>query len=308
VIVDRSWAASLAMAEERGLGQFVILHGVEQHRPDGRGVGAAGLDRPEAEPSGAAVGRGVRAARWRCCACKRGRACPDPGKHPRVIKDVQEHGHLDARPATELLELISELRYRPINLGIVPAADMLVLDVDPRNEGGATLRSLEARYGPLPVGLGVYTGGGGEHRWFHVEHATGNRVSSIGPGLDIKTAGGLLVAPPSVHLTGKRYAWTNRRHPPAPCPTWLDQVSRKPETISGGAIKTRSVARAQQSTLIARMARARPGELQTELFNVACWAYNTDNDLGPIMDAARGLGLTEHQIRHQVQGARRATR
>src|SRR6185436_10721106 len=90
---------------------------------------------------------GDSSATRRCCACKRGRACADPGKHPRVIKDVQEHGHLDARGAEELMEIIAGLRPRPINLGLVPAPDVLVVDIDPRNGGLATLRSLEARYG-----------------------------------------------------------------------------------------------------------------------------------------------------------------
>jgi hypothetical protein len=298
MIVDRSWAASLAMAQGYGLGEFVILHGVEQHRPD----------RPEAERQRGAVGRGERAARWRCCACKRGRACSDPGKHPRVITGVQEHGHLDARPAAELLALISELRYRPINLGIVPAADMLVLDVDPRNEGGATLRSLEARYGPLPVGLGVYTGGGGEHRWFHVEHATGNRVSSIGPGLDIKHAGGLLVAPPSVHLSGRRYAWTNRRHPPAECPAWLDQLTRAQQTASGGAGKTVQPGHVAPGVISREMAAAQVGERAVTLFRLACWALDTDTDLDELTWAARGVGLPEAKIRAQIACARRRVR
>jgi Bifunctional DNA primase/polymerase, N-terminal len=303
MIVDRAWAASLALADGYGLGQFVILHGVEQHRPD----------RPEAQPPGGAVGRGERAARWRCCACKRGRACSDPGKHPRVIKDVQEHGHLDARPAAELLALISELRYRPINLGIVPAADMLVLDIDPRNGGPATLRSLEARCGPLPPTLGVYTGGGGEHRWWQVEHPVGSgssvrRVSSIGPGLDIKHAGGLLVAPPSVHLTGRRYAWTNRRHPPAQCPAWLDEISRKQQTNSGGAHHSSSSDLHDRDALIREMANTGPGGRADGLFRLVCWALRSDTDLGPLLDAARGVGLGEHEIRRQVHGAHRATR
>ena len=311
MIVNKGWATSLALAERYGLGQFVILHGVMAYRRDRRERSLSGAGAPT-------IGWGLEhqsdhgataeaSAPGKCCACKRGRACPDPGKHPRVIKGVQEHGHLDARPAADLMEIIAELRPRPINLGIVPATGLLVVDIDPRNGGRETLAQLEDRYGPLPETLSVYTGGGGEHRWYRTPHAVPRR-SALGPGVDLKTHGGLLVAPPSVHLTGRRYQWLRGHLPPTDTPTWLDQTSQKQETIRGGAIKTRSTVRAEQSVLVARMARARPGEIKTELFNVACWAYNTDNDLGPIMDAARGLGLTEHEIRHQVQGARRATR
>jgi len=326
MIVSRGWADSLALAEGYGLGTFVILYGIERTRRDVRAErSASGSGAPSigwgSERQSSYGATADACAPTRCCACKRGRACPDPGKHPMVIKGVQEHGHLDARGAMEICALIATLRPRPINLGIVPAAHVLVLDVDPRNGGVATLRSLEARYGPLPPTLGVYTGrcrpgtvDYSEHRWWRLPRPVGRRVSAIGPGLDIKTSGGLLVAPPSVHLDGWRYAWRKTKDrrggylPPAECPTWLDEITRGRETVSGGAIKTRSAGRAQLGTLVSRMARAQRGEIQTELFNVACWAYNTGNDIGPIVDAARGLGLTEHEIRHQVQGARRATR
>jgi hypothetical protein len=225
-----------------------------------------------------------------------------------VIKGVQEHGHLDARPSDQLLELIMELRPRPINLGVVPAPGVLVLDIDPRNDGPATLRSLEARYGPLPPTLGVYTGGGGEHRYWYVEPGH-HRRSSIGPGLDIKTSGGLLVAPPSVHLTGRRYAWTHRHLTPAHCTPWLDEVSRTQETVSGGAGRSAHDGQPVESAILVRqMAEAPVGERAHNLFRLACWAIDADTDLGPLLDAARGTGLGEFEIRRQVQGARRATR
>src|SRR4249920_3953875 len=146
MIVNRGWADSLALAEGYGLGQFVILHGINWFRAEAerqrgavaRPTGGWGLE----SQSDFGERPGVTSARdRRCCACKRGRAGPDPGKHPMVIKGVQEHGHLDARPADDLCELIKSLRPRPINLGIVPAAGVLVLDIDPRNDGPETLRS-----------------------------------------------------------------------------------------------------------------------------------------------------------------------
>jgi hypothetical protein len=320
MIVGRGWADSLALAEGLGLGRFVILHGVDRYRGEvwraQRSVSESGarIGRPtvgwglehqsdHGEPSGAAADA---CAPRRCCACKRGRACADPGKHPRVIKDVQEHGHLDARPATELLEIIAGLRYRPINLGIVPAAGMIVLDVDPRNGGRDTLAALEARHGVLPPTLGVYTGGGGEHRWYRAPSAA--RRASIGAGLDIKTSGGLLVAPPSVHLTGKRYAWTNRQLPPTECPPWLDEASRTEQTHSGGAGRSGNGRPIEGAVLVTEMGKATVGDRAHSLFRLACWALDADADLGPLLDAARGVGLTEREIRRQVHGARRATR
>jgi hypothetical protein len=242
-----------------------------------------------------------------------------------VIKGLQEHGHLDARPATELLELIAGLRYRPINLGIVPAANVIVLDIDPRNGGPETLRSLEARYGPLPETLGVYTGRCrpgtveySEHRWFRVERATGNgssvrRFSSIGPGLDIKTADGLLVAPPSIHLDGWRYAWHKTKDgqgkclPPTMCPPWLDEITQHPKEISGGA-GSRTVSRAADGALAREMAGTPVGELSLTFYRLACWALEADDDIDALRMAARAAGLNERKIASQLAGAQRKVR
>ena len=314
MIVNRGWADSLALAEGYGLGQFVILHGIMGYRGERRerslsGVGAAGGADDWGWGSGRQSTHGATAeasAPGRCCACKRGRACPDPGKHPRVIKGIQEHGHLDARDGREICALIVALRPRPINLGLVPAGNVLVLDIDPRNGGPETLRSLEARYGALPPTLGVYTGGGGEHRYWYIEPGQPRR-SSIGPGLDIKTAGGLLVAPPSVHLTGRRYAWMNRHLTPAHCAPWLDQVSRTQETVSGGAGR-QPVSRAADGVLAREMAATPVGELSLTFYRLACWALETDDDIDALRMAARAAGLNERKIASQLAGAQRKVR
>lgn len=314
MIVNRGWTDSLALAERHGLGAFVILHGIMRYRGERRerspgGAGAAGRTADwgwGAEHQSTHGATAAASAPGRCCACKRGRACPDPGKHPRVIKGRQEHGHLDAMDGREISALIKELAPRAINLGIVPAADMLVLDIDPRNDGPETLRSLEARYGALPPTLGVYTGGGGEHRWWRVPPG-GNRVSSIGAGLDIKTVGGLLVAPPSVHLSGKRYQWLRSHLPPTTCPTWLDEISRKQETSGGGAVR-QPVTRAADGALARAMAETPVGELSLTFYRLACWALETDDDIDALRMAARAAGLNERKIASQLAGAQRKTR
>lgn len=307
MIVNRGWAVSLALAERHELGRFVILHGVQRYRADrrershGGAVAATGWGLEVQSLHGATAGASAPGS---CCACKRGRACPDPGKHPRVIKGVQEHGHLDARSADELAELIADLRPRPINLGIVPSTQILVIDIDPRNGGDETLVSLQDQYGPLPPTLSVYTGGGGEHRWYRAPYAA-SRSAVLGPGVDLKTSGGLLVAPPSVHLTGRRYAWTNRHLPPTDAPTWLDENTRKAETVSGGAGR-RSTERAPDGVIGREMAKAVTGERQNTLYRLACWAWESGGEqIDDLRWAARGTGLTESEIRTRIEAARR---
>ena len=107
-------------------------------------------------------------------------------------------------------------------VGIVtgPVSGVLVLDVD-GPEGEEELR----KHGH-PVTPMVRTASGGLHLYFrHPEQLvrTGIRVA---PGLDVKAAGGYVVAPPSLGANGKPYEWivspedAELAHPPG----WLIEI------------------------------------------------------------------------------------
>jgi hypothetical protein len=122
-------------------------------------------------------------------------------------------------------------RWPAANLGLVTGAisGVVVLDVDPRNGGETTMAALEAEWGALPRTWIVKTGGGGRHHWF----AMGGRpvaTVTVGPGLDLKGEGGLVVVPPSRHASGERYAWEGGRSPDdiaaALIPEWLIEIGR----------------------------------------------------------------------------------
>jgi hypothetical protein len=113
------------------------------------------------------------------------------------------------------------------NVGIVTGAvsGLLVLDVDPRHGGEESLQRLQAEHGALPPTPEVITGGGGRHLYFaHPGGSVRNRVALM-PGIDVRGDGGLVVAPPSRHPSGRRYAWLEGRAPgtvaPASLPGWL---------------------------------------------------------------------------------------
>jgi len=95
-----------------------------------------------------------------------------------------------------------------LNIGIACGAksSLLVVDVDPRNGGDETLGALERHYGQLPATPRVLTPGGGQHLYFHFPNAIQTRTT-LGEGLDLKTNGGFVVAPPSVHPNGGLYRW-----------------------------------------------------------------------------------------------------
>jgi len=96
------------------------------------------------------------------------------------------------------------------NVGIRTGVEsgLLVLDVDPQHGGAATLKALEAKHGPLPETARALTGGGGWHDYFlHPGVEVRNSIAKLGPGLDVRGDGGYIVAPPSLHASGRTYRW-----------------------------------------------------------------------------------------------------
>ncbi len=92
---------------------------------------------------------------------------------------------------------------------------VIVVDVDPRHGGDATLAALLEAYEDLPATRTVQTGGGGHHYYFSVpEHLT--LRSTLGPGIDIKRSGkGYVVVPPSEGYSYERGGQV------APAPYWM---------------------------------------------------------------------------------------
>lgn len=144
----------------------------------------------------------------RRCSC-RTPGCPAPGKHPRVGWELRMH------EAAGPDQLESWWRRWPrSNLGVVTGAvsGLVVIDIDPRHGGDVTLAELEAFHGTVPPTVEALTGGGGRHLYFR---HPGLEVPSrpLAQGLDVKGDGGLVVAPPSVHRSGRTYRWKTGRAP-----------------------------------------------------------------------------------------------
>ncbi len=131
-----------------------------------------------------------------------------------------------------------------IRTGVV--SGLVVLDIDPRNDGVENLRKLEQQNGELPTTVMSLTGGGGMHILF--QHPGGFiKNKTLAPGVEVKADGGYVVAPPSIHPNGEAYCWEASSYPDdvllAPLPEWLLQhmtqdTSRhdQPSGSSGGSI------------------------------------------------------------------------
>jgi hypothetical protein len=100
------------------------------------------------------------------------------------------------------------------------------VDVTKGIDGRETMARLEADHGSLPRTLTSITPRGGKHRLFRW---TGldirNSVEKIGPGLDVRGAGGYFIAPPSVRADGAAYRWEDARVAIVEAPAWLSELA-----------------------------------------------------------------------------------
>ena len=135
------------------------------------------------------------------CTCRKKARCPSPGKHPRT-----RHGVKDATKDPKRIRGWWS-KWPDANVGIATGkiSSIVVVDVDPRNAGNDAVKQLESRLGKLPSGPRAKTGGGGQHLFF--AYPGGKlRQHRVG-GVDIKSDGGYIVAPPSFHSSGGCYRW-----------------------------------------------------------------------------------------------------
>lgn len=113
------------------------------------------------------------------------------------------------------------------NVGVVTGeiSNLVVIDIDPKHGGDESLERLQRRYGELPPTIEATTGGGGRHLYFAHPGVLVRNRAGLAQGIDVRGDGGYVVAPPSVHPSGRRYAWVHGRSPadmsPAPLPRWL---------------------------------------------------------------------------------------
>jgi putative DNA primase/helicase len=155
------------------------------------------------------------------CTCTRP-ACSSPGKHPRTRQGLK-----DASTNEPIVAGWWE-RWPDANVGVRTgsASGLLVLDVDADSNGEQSLAGLEQIHGSLPDTVTALTGGGGKHLFFrHPGGEVRNSAGKLGEGLDIRADGGYIVAPPSIHVSGRAYRWqeghASGEVPLADPPGWL---------------------------------------------------------------------------------------
>lgn len=144
------------------------------------------------------------------CGCARGLACERPGKHP--LGRLVPNGLLDATSDPALITAWWT-QYPLANVAIRtgPESGFWVLDVDAYKGGAFALEELESKHGKLPVSVRARTGSGGASLHILFRYPESSRVPSHPipgvHGLDVKGAGGYIIAAPSVHRSGGFYCW-----------------------------------------------------------------------------------------------------
>ena len=125
-------------------------------------------------------------------------------------------------------------RWPHANIAIAAGAPsgVLVIDFDPRNGSDASVNALTLNRKLFPATVESRTGNGGKHLFYAHTDNIRNSKSVLAPGIDVKTTGGYVVAPPSVLDGGKAYSWTVRPMGSAlpRLPNWIVQaLTPKPQ-------------------------------------------------------------------------------
>jgi hypothetical protein len=188
-----------------------------------------------------------------------------------------------------------------------------VLDVDCHKEGCAGKRgglcqcdpeSVHLLRAQFPITLTSVSGSGGYHLFYKYEPKLMNSVGLANPQIDIRTDGGIIILPPSLHnRVHKEYEWDELVPWGYEAPkglgtipaSFLDNLRMKPKTdwvklLTGNGIGKRNVS---ATALIGKILR----QFQPDEFHAVwqlIWSWNKDHNNPPLSD--RELGTTFESI------------
>lgn len=144
---------------------------------------------------------------------------------------------------TTIRRRFSRRRCRDAGIGLdLERSGVWVLDKDTLAghgvDGGASLRALTEKYGPLPETLTSISPTESEHFYFKQpsdgEPIRSSAAGKLGAGLDVKGAGGMVILPPTARGDGA-YSYVDETVPIADAPAWLVKLARNASEASGGS-------------------------------------------------------------------------
>lgn len=200
--------------------------------------------------------------------------CHSVGKHPRT-----EHGvHEASKNKSQIQEWWQKWPDANIGLASGEESNVIVIDVDPRNKGNKSIKKL----GKPATALVSRTGGGGRH--YFINYSADPINPKPADGIDIQSDNRIVVLPPSLHGSGKKYEWITKPKTEllGELPTWAlgsPRTNSKNKPDPRGEY-IREGARNIKLTSMAGSLR-RIGTAEPEIF-AAIWSYNKNWCLPPL--------------------------
>jgi hypothetical protein len=164
------------------------------------------------------------------CACPKGAECNSPAKHP-----LTTNGLKDATTSTSVILSWWE-RYPSANIGLVTGGEIDVIDVDGAipayqqliTDSGVPEHVATVLTGRGDGGLHIYCTPGGNKTIPSGKHGLPNKI-------EVKGAGGYVVAPPSRHVSGGTYTYltsmTGEVHGDVALDEWLAALDVAPAPV-----------------------------------------------------------------------------
>ena len=217
------------------------------------------------------------------CSC--GKQCGNPGKHPRTKRGLKDA----TTDPEQIRRWWTTWPDAPIGIVCGTAQGLVAIDIDPRNGGDGTWARLVAEHG-LPITVSVQTGGGGEHLYFRAPpQPLKSRGNALGPGVDLSAEGHYIVAPPSLHVSGKRYTFREGAGPAdmdlAELPDWVVAIAEARRAKPKPKPKQAPAGNGAEGWLITafRQAGWLGDKTATGAYSVRCpwWHEHTDGIDGP---------------------------
>ena len=232
------------------------------------------------------------------------------------------HGFKDASDDSEQIDKWQR-QFPKANIAISTGAvsGIVVIDVDPRNGGRDTLAKLSGEGKIIPHCPQAKTGNNGWHFYFRLPPGLKPSKDKLGKGIDIKSCGGYVVAPPSRTAKsdqgpGGEYAWIHspEQTPLGPFPAWALEKLRpitskvfpkyQPVITTDGAL-------AKLEKMAQAVASAGEGERNMALNKCAFLAallaksgkISDDDVKARLTQAALSAGLTLVETRATIESA-----
>lgn len=225
------------------------------------------------------------------CSCKVANCITEnnTGKHPRTMKGLKA-ATTDKDQIKKWWEMWPEANIGIVTGKMANGKDLVVIDIDTKNNGTDNWNAIVESHQKLPSTAESITGSGGKHILFVSDVPVKCSVGLIAGGVDVRGTGGYIVAPPSLHKSGKRYQWELSSDPSevqlAPLPDWLLSMTgpRRPASMPSVSNEDGKIPEGERNTKLYKFAcsmRAKGADRPTIL---AALLVMNDTQCEPPMD------------------------